>query len=169
MRSSAREIPDAIEERFVQRSRDCAYSAGSVQADGTRQCLKTGTITFLANPNRTRIAGVQSLTLERTDPNPEGTKAGRTRCSDMPIQCSRAPNYPKEFNGQQSRKSSIRRQHSRPTNRDLSVELDLHGFGHKNSIGITWEKLRADRTLSTELLPRQVNTSVGRNLALDKW
>ena len=144
-------------------------NAYSVQAVANWQCLETGPIAFLVTPNRTRITGVQGVTLSRTGPTPEGRKTSRARCCDMPIQCSRAPNYTKEFNGQQSRKSSIRRQHSRPTNRDLSVELDLHGFGHKNSIGITWEKLRADRTLSTELLPRQVNTSVGRNLALDKW
>lgn len=90
-------MSDVLKNHDLQDER--SHSAGAVQADGTSQCVETGTITLLATPNRTLIAGVQGLTLERIDPNPEGTKAGRTRCSEMSPRWSKATTYLEEFNG----------------------------------------------------------------------
>ena len=64
-------------------SHDCAYSAGSLQADGTRQCVETGTRTLLVNPNRTRIAGAPVLSNNQSRPTLARIKPRPARCSAL--------------------------------------------------------------------------------------
>ena len=59
-------------------------NADSVQVVAARQCLETGTITFLLTPNRTRIARATGIPLDPTSPTPEGRKTSRARCCEVP-------------------------------------------------------------------------------------
>ena len=79
-------------------SHDCAYSAGSLQADGTRQCVETGTRTLLVNPNRTRTAGVQGFCQNQSKPTPRRRKPRPARCGKVLLECDEPARTPLAFN-----------------------------------------------------------------------